>query len=91
MILSFWTDRSGQSVQTKIRLLLVYLNCLQFHLHLLEALLYVKPRCLNFRVITANFSDAQIFKIFTVPYVLSYVLQCCLVQTIFLDCHTTVL
>ena len=38
MILSFWTDRSEQTVQTQIRLLLEEqsdqgLHCLLFHLH----------------------------------------------------------
>ena len=38
MTLSFWTDRSGQTVQTQIRLLLEEqsdqgLHCLLFHLH----------------------------------------------------------
>ena len=41
MTLSFWTDRSGQTVQTQIRLLLEEpsdqgLHCLLFHLHLFE-------------------------------------------------------
>ena len=41
MILSFQTDRSGQTVQTKISLLLEEpsdqgLHCLLFHLHLFE-------------------------------------------------------
>ena len=45
MILSFWTDRSGQTVQTQIRLLLVEqsdqgLHCLPFRLHHLDSLLY---------------------------------------------------
>ena len=44
MILSFRTDRSGQTVQTQIKLLLEEqsdqgLHCLQFRLHLLDALL----------------------------------------------------
>ena len=47
MILSFRTDRSGQTVQTQIRLLLeeqsdLGLHCLQFRLHLFGALLYGK-------------------------------------------------
>ena len=38
MILSFWTNRSGQTVQTQIRLILEEqsdqgLHCLSFHLH----------------------------------------------------------
>ena len=43
MILRFQTDRSGQTVNTQIRLLLETdqgLHCLQFGLHLLNALLY---------------------------------------------------
>ena len=44
MILSFWTDKPGQTVQTQIRLLLEEqsdqgLHCLQFPLHLLDAVL----------------------------------------------------
>ena len=44
MILSFLTDKSGQTVQTQIRLLLEKqsdqgLHCLQFPLHLLDTLL----------------------------------------------------
>ena len=44
------------------------LHCLQFRLHLLEALLYGIPSCSNFRVVTANFSNVQIFRIFTVSF-----------------------
>ena len=45
MIQSFRTDRSGQTVQTQIRLLLEEqsdrgLHCLPFHLHCLDSLLY---------------------------------------------------
>ena len=70
-ILSFRTDRSGQTVQTQIRLLLEEqsdqgIHCLQFQLHLLGTLLFGKPSCLNFRMITANFLGVQIFRIFTV-------------------------
>ena len=38
MTLSFWTNRSGQTVQTQIRLLLEDqgLHCLLFHLHLFD-------------------------------------------------------
>ena len=54
MILSFWTDRSGQTVQTQIRLLLEEqsdqgLHCLLFHLHILAKYAMVLPLCLNFR------------------------------------------
>ena len=50
MILSFWTDMPGQTVQTQIRLLLEEqsleeqsdqgLHCLPFRLHRLDSLLY---------------------------------------------------
>ena len=78
MIQSFRTDRSGQTVQTQIRLeqsdqalsdqglFDQDLHCLQFHLHLLDILLYGKYSLFNFKVITANFSDVQIFRSFTV-------------------------
>ena len=41
MIRSFWTDRSGQTMQNQIRMLLEEqsdqdLHCLLFHLHLFE-------------------------------------------------------
>ena len=42
------------------------LHCLQFCLHLFDALLYGKNSRSNFRVITANFSGVRIFRIFTV-------------------------
>ena len=53
MILNFWTDRSGQTVQTQIRLLLeeqsdLGLHYLLFHLHLLETFLYCKANLLKF-------------------------------------------
>ena len=78
MILSFRTDRSGQTVQTQIRPLLGEhsdqqsdqgLHCLQFRLHLLGALLFGKAMLFNFRVITANFLGVQIFRIFTISKV----------------------
>ena len=44
MILSFWIDKPGQTVQTQIRLLLEQsdqgLHCLPFRLHRLDSLLY---------------------------------------------------
>ena len=55
MILSFRTDRPGQTVQTQIRLLLEE-----------EHYSSVKPSCTNFRVITANSLGVRIFRIFTV-------------------------
>ena len=53
MFLSFRTDRSWQTVQTPIRLLLEEqsdqgLHCLQFPLHLLDELLWGKPILFNF-------------------------------------------
>ena len=54
IILSFRTDRSGQTVQTQIRLLLEEqsdkgLHCLLFYLHLFDEKPYVLGFCLNFR------------------------------------------
>ena len=73
MILSFRTDRSGQIVQTQIRLQSDQgLHCLQFWLHLLSALSLAKPSCSNFRLITANFLGVRIFRIFTVPLILRF-------------------
>ena len=71
MILSFWTDWSGQIVQTLIRLLLEAqsdqgLHCLQYCLHLLDALLYGKTSFSSFRMITAKFACVRKFRIFTV-------------------------
>ena len=73
IFLSFRTDRSGQTVQTQIRLLLesslirVYAVCNSgciFWVHYSS----IKPSCSNFRVITANFLGVRIFRIFTVVY-----------------------
>ena len=65
MILSFRTDRSWQTVQAQIRLLIrVYTVCNSlciFWTHYST----VKPLC-NFRVISANFWGVLIFRIFTV-------------------------
>ena len=54
MILIFWTDRSGQTVQTQIRLLLEEqsdqgLHCLQFRLHFFGALLFGKAMLFKFQ------------------------------------------
>ena len=53
MILSIRTDRSGQTVQTQIRLFLEAqsdqgLHCLQFRLHLLDALVFGKAILFKF-------------------------------------------
>ena len=71
MILNFRTYRSRQTVQTQIRLLLEEqsdqgLHCLLFHLHLFDKHPKVLPLCLNFRLITAKFSDIQKLRDFTV-------------------------
>ena len=72
MILSFRTDRSGQTVQTQIRLLLEEqsdqgLHCLQFCPHLLDELLYGKSSLSNLRgILQQIFLGVRIFRIFMV-------------------------
>ena len=71
MILSLRTDRSGQTVQTQIRLLLEEqsdqgLHCLQFQLHLLGALLFGKVILFKFYSDYSKFLGVRIFRIFTV-------------------------
>ena len=58
MILSFRTYKSGQTVQTQIRLL-IKVYSLQFRLHLLDVLLYGKASLFNFRVTTVNFGVSE--------------------------------
>ena len=73
MILSFRTDRHGQTVQTKIREEQsdqVYTVCNSICIFKMHHYCMVEPGCSNFRVITANFSDVQIFRIFT--YITEY-------------------
>ena len=98
MILSFWTDRSGQTVQTQIRLLLEEqsdqgLHCLPFCLHLLDILLYGKPACSNVWMITAFFSGVRMFRNFTLIYfdivniaadLEKKTTYCCIIQTLFI-------
>ena len=74
MILSFWTDRSGQTVQTQIRLLLEEqsdqgLHCLPFHVHPLDALLCGNIALFKISNNISIFSGVQIFRIFTVASV----------------------
>ena len=69
MIQSFWADRSGQTVQTQIRLLLEEqsdqgLHCSQVRLHLLAHYSLAKLSCSNFRVTTAHCSGVRIFRNF---------------------------
>ena len=70
MILSFRTNRSGQTVQTQIRLLLEEqsdqgLHCLPFRLHLLDTLLHGKVALFKFQGDYSKFSGVRIFRIFT--------------------------
>ena len=80
MTLSFWTDMSGQTVQTQIRLLLkeqsdqglhdqVYTVC---HSVCIVWTHYsmVEPHYSNFRVITTNVLGVRIFRKFTVAILL---------------------
>ena len=55
IILSFWTDRPGQTVLTQVQSD-PSLHCLPSCLHLLDSLLYgrvLESHCWNFRIITA--------------------------------------
>ena len=72
MILSFGTDRSGQTVQTqRSSLIRVYTVCSSlciFWMHYSEEKLWMhyseeKPSCSTFRVITANFLVSEILGI----------------------------
>ena len=65
MILSFRTDRSRQTVQTQISLIRVYIVCNSLCIFWVHHSTVNRP-CSNLRVITANFSGVQIFRIFTV-------------------------
>ena len=66
MILSFRTVRSGQTLQTQIRLLLFQrLHCLPSVCIFWTHYPMVKPPFSKFRVITANFSGVCTFRIFT--------------------------
>ena len=71
MILDNRTDRSGQTVQTQIRLLLrsslirVFTVCYSICIFLTKYL-QVWPLCLNFRRITEKFSGVRKFRNFTV-------------------------
>ena len=70
MNLNFRTDRTGQTVQTNIRLLQEEqsdegLHCLLFHLHVLTKNLQVWPLCLNFKVNYSKVSCVRKFSNFT--------------------------
>ena len=86
MILRFRTDWSGQIVQTQIRLLLEEhsdqcLHYLQYCLHLLDTLLYVKPLFSSLRMITAKFSCVQKFRNFLVIHYVSFMPLCHIVSS----------
>ena len=72
IILNIGTDRSEQTVQTQIRLLLMEqsdqgLLCLLFCLHLFEHITaLLKSNCSNCRTIMVIISGVPIFRIFTV-------------------------
>ena len=71
MILSFRTEKSGQTVQTQIRLLLEEqsdqgLHCLPFPMHFLDSLLQGKAILFNFKGDYSKFSGVRNFSIFTV-------------------------
>ena len=71
MVLSFRTDRSGQTVQTQIRLLLEEQSDQGLHYFKSGCIFWVhyssvKQSCSNFRVITANFLGVRIVRKFTV-------------------------
>ena len=72
-ILCIGTDRSKQTVQTKIRLLLKKqsdqgLHCLPLHQLLLEALMQCYIKLTNFRTFMAIVWGVPNFRIFTVPW-----------------------
>ena len=71
IILNIGTDKSEQTVQTQIRLLLMEqsdqgLLCLLFCLHLLNTILHCKIQLSNCRTIMVIISGVPIFRIFTV-------------------------
>ena len=63
IVISFRTDRSGQTVQTQIRLLLEEpdesdegLHCLQFNLHLFDKIPFPYPKCPPLQLISTRIS-----------------------------------
>ena len=79
MILSIWTDRCGQTMQTQIRLFLmkVYTVCHSAE-HLLDTLLYVKTTLLKFQDNYSIFFDVRIFQIFAVTSHSRFLVTSCL-------------
>ena len=70
MNLSFWTDRSGQTVQIQIRLLLEEqsdqgLRCSVFYLHHFDKIPKVWLLCLKFRSITGKIFGVPNFRNFS--------------------------
>ena len=91
MIISFRTDRSGQTVQTQIRLLLEEqsdqgLHCLLFHLHLLEAFLCCKTSLFEFLGEYISTLDVRKFRNFTV-ITESCCDLCCIISSMSLAVH----
>ena len=71
MILDFRTDRSGQTVQTQIRLLLEEqsdqgLHCWLFHLHVFDKMPLCLASLFEFKVNYSKVSCVQKFRNFTV-------------------------
>ena len=70
-VMSFWTDRSGQTMQTQIRLLLLDEQSDQSSLFFYSISIFLTkgPKiwllCLNFRLITAKILGARKFRNFT--------------------------
>ena len=85
-ILCIGTDRSQQTVQTKIRLLLKKqsdqgLRCLSFNQHLLDALMQCYIKLFYFRTIMTIVWGVPNFRIFTVDSEQSELgLHCCLIH-----------
>ena len=86
MILNFPTDRSGQTVQTQIRLLLEEqsdqgLHCLLFHLHVFDKIPSVLASLFEFQVNNSKVSCVRKFRMFTVltlSVTLGSLLSCCI-------------
>ena len=67
MILSFWSDRSGQTVQTQTRLLRSRSTLFAIQPATFGCITpWLMPPCSNFRVITADVSGVCILRSFTV-------------------------
>ena len=77
MLLSFRTEKSGQTVQTQTRLLLEEqsdqdLHCLLFHLHLLAVFLCCKANLFEFKGDYSNILGVRKFR----PFMITYTMFC---------------